>query len=58
MHHLNTAAADELARGEAARVRGHVWAIDPAELELRPLPRNVTHVNLTSQDAAETLQVR
>ena len=24
--------------------KGHVWAIDPAELELSPMPPNVTHV--------------
>ena len=38
------ASATEEDRKEDAHERGGVWAVDPGNLELRPFPANVTHV--------------
>ena len=38
------ASATEEDRKENAHERGGVWAVDPGNLELRPFPANVTHV--------------
>ena len=39
---------------EAASTRapGHVWAVDPGELTLAPMPLNCTHLRLRGEDAA------
>ena len=40
------------ANADAGAMAGHVWAVDPGELTLVPMPRNATHLRLRGEDAA------
>jgi 23S rRNA U2552 (ribose-2'-O)-methylase RlmE/FtsJ len=53
---LEAAASDAPSSDKSAPIEpGHVWAIDPAELTLSPLPANVTHLKLRGEAAAAPL---
>ena len=41
---------DDAARA-IARAPGHIWAVDPGELTLLPMPLNATHLRLRGEDA-------
>ena len=47
-----TGAAHVEAASTSARAPGHVWAVDPGELTLVPMPPNCTHLRLRGEDAA------
>ena len=41
--------------GQQPQTPGHVFAVDPAELTLHPLPHNVTHLRMRGEDALPAL---